>query len=165
MKPLSAHSGARHQSIVTSMQPLWGVIIWSMSIHKQPCKAACKQPCETPCGHAQDTRAIRTAPTRESPENATARSSPSHGHRTRTRTPQPQPAQRHQKTPATATPPPIGTEKSWGCSPLTYIQSKNPTTQALFGEFWEWMLVFGVWDCPKGRTIFTHVRCSVVQIK
>ena len=107
-------------------------VIWSMSIHKQPCKAACKQPCETPCGHAQDTRAIRTAPTRESPENATARSSPSHGHRTRTRTPQPQPAHRHQKTPATATTPPTGTERSWGCSPLTYIQSKNP--QVLFGE-------------------------------
>ena len=133
--PMSAHSGACHQSIVTSMQPLWGAIIWSMSIHKQPCKAACKQPCETPCGHAQDTPAIRTAPAQESPENATARSSPSHGHRTRTRTPQPQPDHRHQKTPATATTPPTtGTEKSRRCSPLTYIQSKNPTTQALFGE-------------------------------
>ena len=35
MNAVRAHCGARHQSIVTSMQPLWGIIIWSMSIYTQ----------------------------------------------------------------------------------------------------------------------------------
>ena len=34
MRSVRAHCGARHQSIVTSMQPLLGIIIWHMSIHK-----------------------------------------------------------------------------------------------------------------------------------
>ena len=101
------HAG--HQSIVTSMQPLWGVIIWSMSIHKQPCKAACKQPCETPCGHAQDTRAIRWHPHEKAQKmqphdpapamgTAPAPEHPSHSQPTGTRKPQPQP-QPHPPTP------------------------------------------------------------------
>ena len=35
MPSIHAHCGARHQSIVTSMQPLWGIIIWSISIYTQ----------------------------------------------------------------------------------------------------------------------------------
>ena len=31
------------------MQPLLGIIIWPMSIQKQPCTAACKQKCATQC--------------------------------------------------------------------------------------------------------------------
>ena len=46
---MSAHSATGHQSIVTSLQPLLGIIIWPMSIQKQPCTAACKQKCATQC--------------------------------------------------------------------------------------------------------------------
>ena len=61
---IRAHCRARHQSIVTSMQPLWDIIIWSMSIHKRQCSAACKTAAsncssERP-SHVVDVRVIRT---------------------------------------------------------------------------------------------------------
>ena len=41
MNAARAHCGARHQSIVTSMQPLWGIIIWSISVHTRQWHTQC----------------------------------------------------------------------------------------------------------------------------
>ena len=41
MNAVRAHCGARHQSIVTSMQPLWGIIIWSISVHTRQWRTQC----------------------------------------------------------------------------------------------------------------------------
>ena len=172
---MSAHSGARHQSIVTSMQLLLGVIIWSMSIHKQPCKAACKQPCATqfmhisrsptphpPNSHRSTAKqpqechhsplpqppdsTIRTAPHQPSPQPpATSHgtgTSPHPSHQPPAMAPAPRKCPRyyahstanshrpsHQPGPHRTR-----TAKPRNLNPLLIIESKNPTTQALFGE-------------------------------
>ena len=113
MQSIRAHCGARHQSIVTSMQPLWGVIIWSMSIHKQPCNAACKQPCAHDAGIRKQSsprpshqpshhpsHPHRTAPEKSStaahrlqpqPQPSAPATSPSHRHRRSAKTPRMKP--------------------------------------------------------------------------
>ena len=65
---MNAHCATGHQSIVTSMQPLLGIIIWPMSIHKQSCTAACKQKCATQCMQISPDSNIRNAPHQPSPQ-------------------------------------------------------------------------------------------------
>ena len=122
-----------------------------MSIHKQTCNAACHATLHANSrvrhheGMHDRTPAMGTASARESSEYAPTHSSPSHKHRTCTRTPQPQPQHRHQKLPATAghrhqNPPATAMTqatapgKTRDINQFMYIESKNPTTQALFGE-------------------------------
>ena len=104
---------------------------------------------------------------------------PSHPHGTHTRKPrkcnrtiQPQPwaPHPHQDTPATARPPaPENPSHSHNPNhrhrkipplhPLTYIQSKNPTTQALFGE----ILQLSHQDLKNGETELSN-GCRGVNI-
>ena len=41
MDAVRAHCGARHQGILTSMQPLWGIIIWSICVHTRQWHTQC----------------------------------------------------------------------------------------------------------------------------
>ena len=65
---MNAHSATRHQSIVTSMQPLLGIIIWHISMQKQPCAPACIQECATQCMQLSPDSTIRNAPHQPSPQ-------------------------------------------------------------------------------------------------
>ena len=136
---MSAHTGARHQSIVKSMQPLSGVIIW------QPCNDACKQPCSnaynrvkhyggmhdrTPANRHNHIPAL-TISTASAPE----RPSHSHSRRPAPEAPSHSHGARRPDPPATARPQAPSARKSRFCNQLMYIESKNPTTKALFGEF------------------------------
>ena len=60
------HAG--HQSIVTSMQPLLGIIIWHISMQKQPCTKACIQTCATQCMQLSPDSTIRNTPHHPSPQ-------------------------------------------------------------------------------------------------
>ena len=98
------------------MQPLLGVIIWNMSMHKQPCKAACTQPCETQCRPTQ-------------PGNTTTGSSHSHGpHRTAPGKPRTEAhlfTKRSQRQPQPWAPL-HRTRKTQDCSPLLYQAKPAP---------------------------------------
>ena len=147
---MNAHSATRHQSIVTSMQPLLGIIIWPMSIQKQPCTAACIQECATQCMHLSPDSTIRNAPHQPSPQPPAT----SHGtgtshhpsHQPPAMAPAPRKCPRYypQNTADSPTsshrpshqpgPHRTRTAKPRKSNPLLTNKSKNPTTQALFGE-------------------------------
>ena len=132
------------------MQPLLGIIIWPMSIQKQPCTTACKQKCPTQCMQISPDSTIRNAPHQPSPQPPAT----SHGtgtshhpsHQPPAMAPAPQMCPRYYPQYTADSPTPshrpshqpgphgTGTAKPRKPNPLLIKQSKNPTTQALFGE-------------------------------
>ena len=147
---MNAHCATGHQSIVTSMQPLLGIIIWPMSIHKQPCTAACKQKCATQCMQISPDSNIRNAPHQPSPQPPAT----SHGtgtshrpsHQPPAMAPAPPKCPRYYPQNTANSPTPRHTashshptrhrhRKPQRPNPLLIYESKNPTTQALFGEY------------------------------
>ena len=63
-----AHCRARHQSIVTSMQPLWGIIIWSIRIHTAVIHTVhSSSETQHACIHSAPPQALRLQPSALSP--------------------------------------------------------------------------------------------------
>ena len=104
---------AFHQRIVKSMQPLLGVIMWNINMHKPPCKA-CQQTCAAQCKHTQP----QAPPTDIGPTTPHQRSPVLQPQ------PQPQPATQPQRQPQPLSPHPH--QESRYSSPLLYYANPAP---------------------------------------